>query len=103
MTRIVSERRSLVKALTYRILIMCLDFGTIYVLSGTGRIALSFMIASNVYTSVTYFFMNAHGHESSGGSRNPKRSRAQRTTALLRRAANVMNSSRFQRDIGSTL
>ena len=56
MTRIVSGRRSLVKALTYRMLIMCLDFGTIYVLSGTVRIALSFMIASNVYTSAAYFF-----------------------------------------------
>jgi len=49
------ERRSIVKAVTYRIIIMCLDFGTIYLLSGAVRVALGFMIASNLYTTVAYF------------------------------------------------
>jgi uncharacterized membrane protein len=53
--RIVAGRRSVVKALTYRFVIMCLDFGTIYLLTGTIRVALGFMIASNIYTTIAYF------------------------------------------------
>jgi uncharacterized membrane protein len=34
---------------------MCLDFGTIYLFTGTIRVALGFMIVSNVYTTVAYF------------------------------------------------
>ncbi len=52
--RIVSGRRSIVKAITYRLLIMSLDFLTIYLFTGAPRIAIGFMIASNVYTSVCY-------------------------------------------------
>lgn len=58
MRRTVEERRSVTKALTYRILIMSLDFATIYLMTGTVRIALGFMIVSNIYTTVAYF-----GHE----------------------------------------
>lgn len=54
MTRIVSRRRSVVKAVTYRILIMCLDFATIYVFTGTVRIAIGFMVASNIRTTLGY-------------------------------------------------
>jgi len=56
--RIVLVRRSVVKAVTYRLVIMCLDFTTIYLFTGAARIALGFMIASNVYTTVAYL-----GHE----------------------------------------
>ncbi|TAL01270.1 MAG: DUF2061 domain-containing protein [Rhodospirillaceae bacterium] len=56
MTRTVSRRRSIVKAITYRVIIMCLDFATIYIFTHTVRVALGFMIASNVYTSIAYFF-----------------------------------------------
>jgi uncharacterized membrane protein len=52
--RVVSPRRSLVKAITYRILIMCLDFMTIYLLTGTLHVAVGFAIISNVYTSLAY-------------------------------------------------
>lgn len=55
MPRIVLARRSVLKAVTYRVLIMCLDFGTIYLFTGEVRVALGFMIASNVYTTVAYF------------------------------------------------
>ena len=51
-------RRSIVKATTYRVLIMCLDFATIYILTGTPRVAIGFMIVSNIYTTVAYL-----GHE----------------------------------------
>jgi uncharacterized membrane protein len=55
MPRTVQERRSIAKALTYRILIMTLDFTTIYLMTGTVRIALGFMVVSNIYTTVAYF------------------------------------------------
>ena len=55
MARTVLVRRSVVKAVTYRLIIMCLDFLTIYLFTGAARIAVGFMIASNVYTSVAYF------------------------------------------------
>lgn len=54
MPRIVLLRRSIVKAVTYRILIMCLDFATIFLFTGALRIAIGFMIVSNIYTSVAY-------------------------------------------------
>lgn len=58
MMRTIDERRSVIKAVTYRILIMSLDFVTIYLMTGTVHIALGFMIVSNLYTTIAYF-----GHE----------------------------------------
>ena len=55
MARTVLLRRSVVKAVTYRLLIMCLDFATIYLFTGALTVAFGFMIASNVYTTVAYF------------------------------------------------
>lgn len=52
--RTVARRRSVAKAATYRLLIMSLDFTTIYLFTGTMRVALGFMIASNVYTTIAY-------------------------------------------------
>lgn len=54
MPRIVLLRRSVVKAVTYRIVIICLDFAAIYLFTGALRIAIGFMIVSNIYTSVAY-------------------------------------------------
>jgi hypothetical protein len=48
MPRSASQRRSVVKALTYRVLIMCRDFGA-------RRDALGFMIVSNIYTTIAHF------------------------------------------------
>ncbi len=50
-----SAKRSVVKAITYRAVIICLDFLAIYLLTGKTTIALSFMIVSNLYTTVGYF------------------------------------------------
>jgi len=55
MARTVLLRRSVVKAVTYRLLIMCLDFATIYLFTGALAVAFGFMIASNVYTTIAYF------------------------------------------------
>ena len=54
MARIVSRKRSLVKAITYRVLVMSLDFATIYLFTRKVSVAAGFMIASNVYTTVVY-------------------------------------------------
>jgi adenylylsulfate kinase len=48
-------KRSLVKAITYRLIIIVLDLTAIYLFTGRLDIALGFMIISNVYTSVAYY------------------------------------------------
>jgi adenylylsulfate kinase len=48
--------RSLTKAVTYRIIIVILDFTAVYLLTGRYDVALGFMIVSNVYTSIAYYF-----------------------------------------------
>jgi adenylylsulfate kinase len=50
-----TRKRSLVKALTYRVAIVCLDFTVIYLFTHKVDVALGFMILSNVYTTVGYF------------------------------------------------
>jgi uncharacterized membrane protein len=52
--RTVAAKRSVVKAITYRLMIVVLDFATIYLFTGRARVALGFMIASNVYTTAVY-------------------------------------------------
>jgi len=43
------------KAITYRGVIVCLDFTVIYLLTGKAMTAAAFMIISNIYTTVAYF------------------------------------------------
>lgn len=50
-----SWARSLTKALTYRVLILILDFASIYLLSGRLEVAFGFAMISNVYTSIAYY------------------------------------------------
>jgi uncharacterized membrane protein len=50
-----TKRRSIVKAVTYRAFIVCLDFGAIYLFTHKVEVALGFMIVSNLYTTVGYF------------------------------------------------
>jgi uncharacterized membrane protein len=54
-TGIATRKRSLVKALTYRIAIICLDFTVVYLLTRKTEAALGFMVVSNIYTTVGYF------------------------------------------------
>ena len=51
----VSNKRSIVKAVTYRGIIVILDFIVIYLLTGKVVTAATFMIVSNIYTTVAYF------------------------------------------------
>ena len=50
-----SRKRSIVKALTYRGIIIVLDFLVIYLLTGKVMTAAAFMIVSNIYTTAAYF------------------------------------------------
>ena len=50
-----SLERSAVKAISYRIVIVVLDFVSIYLMTGQTKIALGFMVVSNVYTTLAYF------------------------------------------------
>jgi uncharacterized membrane protein len=48
-------RRSVVKTVSYRVVILILDFAAIYLFTGQIKIALGFMIVSNIYTTLGYF------------------------------------------------
>jgi uncharacterized membrane protein len=49
-------KRSIAKTISYTIVILILDFITIYWFTGEIKIAVGFMIISNVYTTVCFFF-----------------------------------------------
>ncbi len=53
--RTVTRKRSIVKAVTYRVFIVALDFAAIYLFTGKVEVALGFMLVSNIYTTVGYF------------------------------------------------
>jgi uncharacterized membrane protein len=55
MTHRASSKRSIVKAVTYRGIIIVLDFAVVYLLTRKVETAAGFMIISNVYTTVAYF------------------------------------------------
>jgi len=48
--------RSVVKTISYRVLILILDFISIYLFTHQVKVAIGFMIVSNVYTTIGYFF-----------------------------------------------
>jgi len=49
-------RRSILKTVGYRLVILTLDFTFIYLFTGQLKVAFGFMIVSNVYTTLGYFF-----------------------------------------------
>jgi adenylylsulfate kinase len=48
--------RSIVKTITYRAVILILDFVSIYLFTGQIKVAFGFMLVSNMYTTIGYFF-----------------------------------------------
>jgi len=50
-----TTQRSIVKAVTYRGIIVVLDITVIYFLTGRVDVALGFTIISNIYTTAAYF------------------------------------------------
>ena len=58
-------KRSITKALTYRLVVMTLDLAAVYLFTGSAKDAVGFAIASNVYTTVAYYLHErfwAHVH-----------------------------------------
>ena len=49
-------RRSIIKTVSYRLIILILDFASIYLFTGKIKVALGFMLVSNIYTTLGYFF-----------------------------------------------
>ena len=49
-------KRSLVKTISYRLVILILDFTSIYFFTHQIKVAFGFMLVSNVYTTLAYFF-----------------------------------------------
>jgi len=47
-------RRSIVKTISYRVVILILDFVAIYLFTGKIKVAIVFMIVSNIYTTIGY-------------------------------------------------
>ncbi len=47
--------RSVLKTVSYRLVILILDFIAIYLFTGKIKVAVGFMIVSNVYTTLCYF------------------------------------------------
>jgi len=48
-------RRSIVKTVSYRIAMLIMDFTAIYLFTGQVKVALVFMVVSNIYATVGYF------------------------------------------------
>ncbi|HTL80222.1 MAG TPA: DUF2061 domain-containing protein [Bacteroidia bacterium] len=48
--------RTFLKTLSYRVSILILDFICIYLFTGKAKVAFGFMLVSNVYTTLGYFF-----------------------------------------------
>ena len=48
-------KRSIVKTISYRVVILILDFVSIYLFTRKIKVAVGFMIVSNVYTTIGYF------------------------------------------------
>jgi len=49
-------KRSVMKTVIYRVIIVILDFLCVYIFTGKAEIAVGFMLVSNIYTSAVYFF-----------------------------------------------
>ncbi len=48
-------KRSLIKSVSYRAVIIVLDFFTVYFFTGKVEVAVGFMLVSNTYTTIAYF------------------------------------------------
>ena len=68
----VQRKRSLTKAITYRIIIIILDVTVLYLLTARLDIALGFMIISNTYTSVAYYVHERLWNRTDWGKTKPK-------------------------------
>ncbi|MEO6632654.1 MAG: DUF2061 domain-containing protein [Mucilaginibacter sp.] len=49
-------KRSIAKTISYRVIVVVLDFIAVYLFTGKLKTALGFTIVSNIYTTIIYFF-----------------------------------------------
>jgi uncharacterized membrane protein len=49
-------KRTIAKTISYRLIVVILDFIAIYLFTGKWITALGFTVVSNIYTTVVYFF-----------------------------------------------
>lgn len=70
--------RSLTKTLTYRILILILDFIAVYYLTGRSDIAVGFMLVSNTYSSIGYYLHERVWDSISWGKKKSNRKKRKR-------------------------
>jgi uncharacterized membrane protein len=49
-------KRSIAKTISYRVIVVVLDFIAVYLFTGKLKTALGFTIVSNIYTTIVYFF-----------------------------------------------
>ncbi len=52
----ITLQRSIAKTISYRLIVVILDFIAIYLFTGQLKVAVWFTIVSNIYTTVVYFF-----------------------------------------------
>ncbi len=69
-----TTKRSLVKAITYRAVIIVLDVSVIYLLTRRADVAIGFMVISNIYTTVAYFVHERIWNKISWGIERAKQS-----------------------------
>ena len=67
--------RSIVKSLTYRLMIVVLDITVIYILTGRLDAALGFALVSNIYTTIAYYFHERIWNKIDWGKTNTARVR----------------------------
>ncbi len=51
-----TKKRSLVKTIIYRVIILIADFIFLYLITRQLTIAIGFMVISNLYTAISYYF-----------------------------------------------
>jgi len=66
-----TEIRSLFKAISYRLAIVILDFTAVYLLTKKTEAAISFVIISNIYTTVAYYLHERIWNRIDWGRRKP--------------------------------
>ena len=49
-------QRNIAKTVSYRVVILILDFTSIYIFTGQVKIALGFTIVSNIYSTLGFYF-----------------------------------------------
>ena len=72
-------RRTIVKTITYRVFVLICDFVAVYLFTGKVKVALGFMIVSNTYATVGYYFHERIWHKIKWGKIGYKKNQVKAT------------------------